>query len=95
MAEAAAAILVIGYILVAFGLAIAASSMMIYQNNNETWNRAIRGVQVRQGQGPANLMRSWSAEPFMEIKAFDAEEYYTCPGDLPDEVVYDIWLGTR
>ena len=66
-------ILVFGiYFFILLGLGIAASSMMIYQNNNETWKNKIMSAYRSQGGGPVAMMRSWKQSPFVEIQAFDA-----------------------
>lgn len=42
-----------------------------------------------------NMARSWTRKPFVAVKAFDAKETLACPADYPEELLYDIWLGTR
>lgn len=38
-------------------------------------------------------MRDWSLAPFVGVKVVSAE--LPCPEDFPDDVIYDIWPGTR
>ena len=83
------------YILTAWSLAIAASSMMIYQVNSGSWVTSITRLYSSQQTLPTLLLSSWAKQPFVGIKVLDAEEYPTCPSDYPEDVVYDIWLGTR
>ena len=42
-----------------------------------------------------NIARSWTRKPFVAVKAFDAKETLACPFEYPEELLYDIWLGTR
>ena len=41
------------------------------------------------------MTRSWNQKPFVAMKAFDTRETSSCPAEYPEDVLYDIWLGTR
>ena len=42
-----------------------------------------------------DMTQSWNRKPFVALEAFDAEETTTCPAEYPEDLLYDIWLGTR
>ena len=86
---------ILSYMLLAWALAIAASSIMIHQNKEKTWSKKLTQLYEGENSAPYALMKSWEKQPFVDIRVLDAEEYPYCPDEYPEDVVYDIWLGTR
>ena len=40
-------------------------------------------------------IESWSQEPFVDVKVVDAAENpQGCPDSHPDELIYEVWMGT-
>lgn len=85
----------IGYLCIALGLAIAASSMMVYQNNSNSWRTSFLTVYEPQNATPNALLRSWAQKPFVDIQAYDSNEFTRCPEDTPEDVIFDVWMGSR
>ena len=72
--------------------AAAIASWMINEVNSSRWKNKILDFQNITLAKLFILDRSWNAKPFVEMAAiYDAQ---TCPLSMPDEVVFQTWLGT-
>ena len=84
----------ISIVIVAWIMAIVIFSKMVAQNKSDDWRL---GLVKFYGSG-ANTMtkvltRDWVLPPFVDIKVRPAED--TCPYTHPEDVMYEIWPGTR
>ena len=42
---------------------------------------------------PSQVRYNWLTKPFTDITVVDADD--NCPASFPDEVIYNVWPGTR
>lgn len=75
---------------IALGLSVASSSWMIYQRNSDDWRDKIIG-NLRVSDTVSILKKSWETKPFVDLVVTTDEK---CPSSHPDDVVYEMWLGT-
>ena len=83
---------------IAVCFAIAACSMMIYQVNSESWKNDIKSANPNNLRISDILENNWKARPIVDVRAFRQDELLetsVCPSDYPEDVMYDIWKGTR
>ena len=71
-------------------LIIAASSWMINVNMTERWLDEITSNASTSAQ---MLKKSWESYTFVDIIVLDGQD--SCPSEFPDEVIYEIFPGTR
>ena len=69
---------------------IAASSWMIYLKNGERWYGKITS---NVSTTPLMLKKSWESYPLVDIIVQDAQD--PCPSEFPEEVIYEIFPGSR
>ena len=80
------------YTFIAFALAIASSSWMINQNNSESWKNTILNFTNSATASMSVLEQSWDVKPFVDVVLTDRT---ICPETHPDDLIYEVWLGTR
>ena len=51
---------------------------------------------IQRSYGPVySRIDSWSQEPFTHVTVVDAEENpQGCPDSHPDELIFEVWMGT-
>ena len=73
-------------------IAIAAASWMVHVKNTGAWQETVTNYN-RAGVSVLKILdRSWETKPFVDMWVTDDTK---CPRTHPDEVVYQMWLGTR
>ena len=72
--------------------AVAISSWMVNEVNTSRWKNKILDLKDITLAKLFILNRSWNAKPFVEMTAISDAQ--TCPLSMPDEVVFQTWLGT-
>ena len=81
-------------LIAAWVMAIVIFSIMVAQNRSEEWRLSLVKFY---GSGASTmtkvLARDWVLPPFVDIKVRHAED--TCPYTHPEDVMYEIWPGTR
>ena len=80
----------LSYLAVIVILIIAASSWMINVNVSERWLDEITSNTL---VPPRMLKKSWESYSFIDIIVQESRE--ACPSEFPDEVIYEIFPGTR
>ena len=86
------------YAFTAFALCIAGASWMINVINADQWRKTIVNYMESETQTVQMLIKSWQAKPFVEIVMIDVEDNQfeqSCPESHPEELMYEIWSGTR
>ena len=83
-------IYVIGYFWLTSIFIIVASSWMITLNNGDGWYQRITS---NFSTTPLMLKKSFESYPFVDIIVQDGQD--PCPPEFPDEVIYEIFPGTR
>ena len=78
------------YLAVVFFMIIGVSSWMININNSERWRDMYGSILEGDAANIAAAFNSWNSKPYVDIVATS----YSCPSGY-DEVLYDIWPGTR
>ena len=76
----------------AFILGIAISSWMLHINANDIWQNSYTKITASEHNDAKSLMRSWTQKPFVDVFVTDATK---CPTDFPEDLIYDIWRGSR
>ena len=41
------------------------------------------------------MAQSWKKKPYVAMRVYDAIETPSCPAEHPEDLTFDIWLGTR
>jgi len=80
------------YTMVAFVLCITCASWMVNQNNSESWRHTIMGLGSSDTAAIYILQRSWEVKPFVDIVVTNERN---CPYSHPEDVIFEIWLGTK
>lgn len=91
MADKAICILCV-YAFIAMALAVAALSWMVIENNTSQWMNTIEESTRGADYVVGNLIRSWEQKPFVDV-VVSAD--LSCPQGFKEDLVFDIWLGTR
>ena len=90
--EFAFAACLIIYVLIAWALAITTGSWMVNIINTASWSNVLEKSQIGESITTQILEKSWSRNPFVEV--YPTTEV-SCPANYSDELIYDIWPGTR
>ena len=74
-------------------MSIVVSSIMIHNKPSKpvAWTNEYVDSGIR--THPSQVKYDWTIQPFTSITVIDAD--YSCPEDFPDEVIYNLWPGTR
>lgn len=71
---------------------IASCSWMVNQTNSESWRHTILSFTNSATASISVLQQSWEVKPFVDVVVHDGN---ICPYDYPDDLIYEVWLGTR
>lgn len=80
------------YTLIAFVLAVGAGSWMVNVHNTNRWKDIITKATTGESAAAEILFKSWNNLPFVDV--YPTTEVF-CPAEFPDDVIYDIWPGSR
>lgn len=80
------------YLVIAWCLGIAASSWMVHMSNNGDWKRTIQNAVSGESAAADILFKSWQTYPFIDVAPTTNQ---WCPDDFPEDLIYDIWPGSR
>ena len=73
-------------------LAIAASSWIVNLNNSERWVKQFEGFTADPFKP---VLKSWDAKPFVDVRLISTENGNFCPESHPEDIIHEVWLGTR
>ena len=83
---------ILAYLLVELGLMIGILSWMTHQKNTSGWLDTYRASTSGANIKMRSLLRIWQRQPLVDVAVTDGP---SCPADYPEDVIYQIWLGTR
>ena len=85
-------VLLLIYLLITWVLGIFTGSWMCHIVNTDSWKNALESSAIGESVTTQILQRSWSKNPFIDVYLTTDN---SCPKNYTDELIYDIWPGTR
>ena len=82
----------IGYTIIAWVLGITVGSIMVHIHNTGDWKNSLEESITGESIASSILFKSWQKVPYVDV--FPTLER-SCPLDFPDDLIYDIWPGSR